>query len=149
MCEDHIGLQRDQFFRDYLRLRPGWRKASVDADIAAFRPSTLFQPLSECREASLRFRIVLGEPHQHADPPHPLALLRARRERPRGSRAAEHRDEPASVHSITSSARTKNDSGIASPIALAVRRLMISCNIVGCSIGKSPGFAPLSILSTN
>jgi hypothetical protein len=34
--------------------------------------------------------------HEHADAPHPLArLLRARRERPRGSRAAEERDELA------------------------------------------------------
>jgi hypothetical protein len=73
-----------------------------------------------------------------------VSLLRARRERPR-RRAAEQRHELAPPHSITSSARTKNDSGIASPIALAVRRLMISSNIVGCSIGKSPGFAPLSI----
>jgi hypothetical protein len=89
MCEDHVGLQRDQFFREYLRLRANQRKASVDADIAAFRPSTLFQPLPECREASLCFRIVLGEAHQHTDPPHSLGLLSARRDRPRGNRAAE------------------------------------------------------------
>jgi len=44
--------------------------------------------------------------HQHADPPHALALLRARRERPRDRRAAEQRDELATLdHSITSSAR--------------------------------------------
>src|SRR5258707_257712 len=118
MCEDHIGLQRDQFFRDYLRLRPGWRKASVDADIAAFRPSTLFQPLPECREASLRFRIVLGEPHRHADPPHALGLLCAYRERPRG-RAAEQSDEVAAPHSITLSARRTSPTGTSCPIARA------------------------------
>jgi len=33
--------------------------------------------------------------HQHADPPFPLGLLCPRRERPRGSRAAEQRDEVA------------------------------------------------------
>jgi len=33
--------------------------------------------------------------HQHADTPHPIRLLRARRERPRRSRAAEQRDELA------------------------------------------------------
>jgi hypothetical protein len=33
-------------------------------------------------------------------------LLRARRERPRGCSAAEKRDEIATVHSITSSAKT-------------------------------------------
>jgi hypothetical protein len=36
-----------------------------------------------------------GEVNEHADAPHPLALLRARRERPRSRRAAEKRDELA------------------------------------------------------
>jgi hypothetical protein len=40
-----------------------------------------------------------------ADAPHSLALLRARRERPRNRRATEERDELAPLHSITSSAR--------------------------------------------
>jgi hypothetical protein len=48
---------------------------------------------------------------------------------------------------ITSSARNKIDSGIFSPRALAVRRFTISTNLVGCSMGSSAGFAPLSILS--
>src|SRR6516165_3957527 len=39
-------------------------------------------------------------------------LLRARRERPRDRRAADKRDELAARHSITSSARSRNDSGI-------------------------------------
>jgi hypothetical protein len=38
-------------------------------------------------------------------------LLRARRERPRGRRAAEKRDELAAVHSITSSARASTLGG--------------------------------------
>jgi hypothetical protein len=120
MCEDHVGLQRDQFFREYLRLRANRRKASVDADIAAFRPSTLFQPLPECRKASLCLRIVLGEAHQHADPPHSVGLLCARRERPRCGSAAEQRDELAAFHSITSSARTSNVLGMVRPRAFAV-----------------------------
>jgi hypothetical protein len=52
-----------------------------------------------------------------------LSGLRARREGPRGSRAAEKGDELASPHSITSSARRRNDSEIVSPSALAVVRL--------------------------
>ena len=36
-----------------------------------------------------------GSVHEHADAPHPLGLLRARRERPRRRRAAEQRDELA------------------------------------------------------
>jgi len=35
------------------------------------------------------------------------------------------------------------------PSAFAVFRLIRSSNRVGCSIGMSAGFAPLSILSTN
>jgi len=51
----------------------------------------------------------------HADAPHPLALLRARRERPR-SRAAEQRDElAATAHSITSSASESKLSEIVTP----------------------------------
>jgi|SRR6266540_6140702 hypothetical protein len=46
-----------------------------------------------------------GKRSEHAEPPHALRLLRARRERP-SRRADEERDEFASVaHSITSSAR--------------------------------------------
>src|SRR5262249_50036597 len=51
-------------------------------------------------------------------------------------------------HSITSSARSKNESGIVRPSALAVVRLMTSSNLVGCSTGMSPGLAPRRILST-
>jgi hypothetical protein len=40
--------------------------------------------------------------HEHADAPHALRLLRARRERPRRCRAAEQRDELATFHRITS-----------------------------------------------
>ena len=35
-----------------------------------------------------------------------------------------------------------------SPSALAVLRLMTNSNVVGCSTGRSAGFAPLRILST-
>ena len=50
-------------------------------------------------------------------------VLRARGERPRGGRTADERDELAPVHSITSSARSRNDSGIVSPSAMARSRL--------------------------
>jgi len=61
MCEDHIGLQRDKPFREHLHLRAVRRKAIVNTDIAAFRPSALLEPLPECREPGLSLRIVLGE----------------------------------------------------------------------------------------
>src|SRR4029077_9889888 len=52
-------------------------------------------------------------------------------------------------YSITSSARSRNDSGIIRPSALAVVRLRTNSNLVGCSTGISPGLVPRRILSTN
>ena len=43
----------------------------------------------------------------------------------------------ACAHSITSSARSSSDCGIVRPSVFAVFRLMLSCNFVGRSIGKS------------
>src|SRR5262245_49878960 len=79
-------------------------------------------------------------------------LLRARRKRPRDSRAADQRDELAAfharAHSITSSARSKIPVGSSTPIALAVLRLTTNSNFVACSTGRSVGFAPLRIFAT-
>ena len=79
-----------------------------------------------------------------------ISLLRPRRQRPpRSRRAADERDELAAVvHSMTSSARVRKDSGIVNPRAFAVVRLTTRSNLVGCWTGKSPGFAPRRILST-
>jgi hypothetical protein len=52
------------------------------------------------------------------------------------------------LHSITSSARASSVGGISRPSALAVIRLMTRSNLVGCSTGRSAGFAPRRILST-
>src|SRR5262245_14730566 len=72
---------------------------------------------------------------QHTDAPG--QLLRMRRERPRGH-AAEQRDELAPTdHSITSSASASSLAGTSRPSILAVLRLMISSNLVGCSTGRS------------
>src|SRR5262249_2052598 len=81
-----------------------------------------------------------------ADPSHTLGLLHARRERPHRS-SAEQQYELAPLHSITSSARAMSVGGISRPIALAAFKLMINSNLVGCSTGKSAGFAPLKTLS--
>jgi len=51
-------------------------------------------------------------------------------------------------HSITSSASTRRLCGTSSPSALAVVRLTARSNLVGCSIGISPGLAPRRIWST-
>src|SRR5262245_46426027 len=125
----------------------GGSPAIVDPHITTDGPARLLQPLQECPDACLRFRIVRGEVREYANALH-ARPLRARRQRPRGRRAAEQRDERAAFHSITSSARASSDGGIVSPSAFAVLRLMISSKIVGCSIGRSAGFAPLRIRST-
>ena len=71
-------MQRDQLLRERLMLVcDGARKASVDADIAALRPSKLVEPLPERREPRLQVRIVLGAAEQHADAPH-VTVLRTR-----------------------------------------------------------------------
>src|SRR5262249_54031202 len=84
---------------------------------------------------------------QAADAISPPGFLRARRERPR-SRAAEERDELAPSHSITSSATSSRSRGISRLSDLAVLRLMTSSYLVGCSTGRSAGFAPCKILPT-
>ena len=63
--------------------------------------------------------------------------------------ATESREECAPMlYWITSSARPSSDGGIVRPRAFAVFRLMTRSNFVDCSTGRSPGFAPLKILST-
>src|SRR5262249_50276688 len=81
-----------------------------------------------------------------ADAYHLWLLLRARRERPRGYRAAEQRYELAApYHSITSSARASSDGGTSTPSALAVERLITNSNLLDWTTGKSAGLAPCRI----
>src|SRR6266700_2974949 len=65
--------------------------------IAAGHPPGIFQSLSERIGAQLSLRVALNVLHHHRDPPQPLALLRARRERPRRCTAKES-DELAAFH---------------------------------------------------
>src|SRR6266536_564804 len=51
-------------------------------------------------------------------------------------------------HSILLSARSRTDCGIVMPSALAALRLTTSSKFVGCSTGRSAGFAPLRMRST-
>src|SRR5258708_7810585 len=75
-------------------------------------------------------------------------LLRTRGERPSNGSTSGKRDDPPPLHSITSSARESSVGGPSRPSALAVFKLITSSNLVGCSTGRSAGFAPLKILST-
>src|SRR5262245_40111928 len=75
-------------------------------------------------------------------------LLRARRKRPRGRRAAKKGDEVAPLHSITSSARARSVGGTSRPSVLAVVRLMTNSKLVACTTGRSAALAPLRMRPT-
>jgi hypothetical protein len=108
--EDDIRLEHDEFICE-ARDRCGIVRCSpapVDTNVAALDPTKTSKRFPKCSDEALALPVTLRKSHQHADPSHPLRLLRARRERPRGRRAAEERDEIASFHSITSSARASS-----------------------------------------
>src|SRR5262249_27367483 len=89
-------------------------------------------------------RIRTGEGYVQKANHRQRRLLCARRERPRGHRAAEKRDElAASDHSITSSARASSVGETSNPSARAVTRLMTNSNLVACTTGRAAGFAPV------
>src|SRR5262245_40647715 len=115
----------------------------INPHIVAVGPAQFLQPLLECHEAHLVVLIVRGQRREHADAPHPLGLLRARRKRPRCRCAADERYERAAVHSITSSARAMTVGGTVRPRLLAILTLISNSKVVGCCMGKSVGFAPL------
>src|SRR5262249_17968765 len=147
--QDDLGRERDQFGRVFthgvgLAVAP----AVVDADVLPDSPARLRQALRECRQTGLCFGIFRGIRCEHADAAHPVWLLRVRRERPRRCRAAEQRDERATFHSITSSARASSASGTFNPSFFAALMLMTSSNLVGDWAGKSAGFVPRKIRST-
>src|SRR5262249_20633112 len=146
--QDDVGGERNQFRRVFASAGSVRSPASVDARIAALGPAQLLQRLYERRGASLPFGTVSGKVHEHADATNPIGLLRARRERPRGCRAAKKEGELAPPnHSITSSARASSVGGTCRPSALAVLRLITSSYLVGACTGRSPGFSPFRMRS--
>ena len=58
-------------------------------------------------------------------------------------RKDQSRDEFPTSHSIKRSASPSNCDGTVTPSAFAVPRLMMKVNLVGCSIGRLPGWVPL------
>src|SRR5262245_39768362 len=83
------------------------------------RPNPMLQARPKMQNLRLPLRIACVRAPQHAETPHPIGLLRARRERPR-RHAAEERDALAACQSITSSARASMVSGTVRPRVLAV-----------------------------
>src|SRR5262245_13440806 len=152
VTNNYVRLQCDQRLRE--SLDPGGiagGPAMIKSKVAALHPSQFLQRLMERLHHRRRFQVAFANGRQPAEAPPALALLRARRKRPRRS-AAEKRDELAPLqlrdHSITSSARSRMDVGNAIPKLFAVLRLITSANFVGNSAGSSAGLAPRSTLAT-
>src|SRR5262245_6761016 len=90
---------------------------------------------------------IVRQPPNSGDLPGLLGLASERR---REDAPTHDADERSPVHYwMISSALTRKDCGIVSPRALAVFRLITNSNLVGCSTGRSPGFAPRRILSVS
>jgi hypothetical protein len=80
MRQDDVGRERGQLRRvpaNFAGIAGG--PARLDADVAANVPAQQRQPLQKRADADLKLRIVRGSRQQHADAPHPLDLLGARR----------------------------------------------------------------------
>src|SRR5262245_11157153 len=106
------------------------RKELRASDQRAFSPSfrsRLFAPLRDKVTSSAQPLVPSGQPS--------VSIL------------TEPRDELAPFHSITSSARASSVGGTSRPRALAVVRLIMRSNLVGCRIGRSAGFSPLRRLN--
>ena len=143
---NYIDLEPDELGRDLsVALGASLRPAILDSDGATLGPTEFAQPLHEssspCTPDRSRRRA------QEPDGRH--LLLRVRRKRPSGRRAADQPNELAPPHhSITSSARASSVCGTVRPSAFAVLRLITSSYLVGACTGRSAGFSPLRMRST-
>ena len=111
--------------------------------------------------ADLGHALLLSQTHRDAALRRPTFAVSGRRAsnasiRSAGLRGSASQREQLGVHgtpedhgySITLLARTRNDGGSVRPRARAVLRFTVSEISVGCSTGRSAGFAPFKILST-
>ena len=110
-------------------------------------PRQSLASFSPCRECGHHFHVSSGDAPLEKPNHRHRCLLRACRHRPAPPRRRAAYELPP-PHSITSSARASSEGGSSMPSALAVRRLMTSSNLVGCSTGMSLGLAPRRIRST-
>jgi hypothetical protein len=119
----------------------------LDDNVFSFDVPQLAQSPTKCIDAD---RVTGSRPTAEKSYPRDFGwLLRSGREWRTENGSARDGDERSPIHhSITRSARSSSDCGIVRPRALAVFKLMTNSNLLGCSIGRSPGFAPLRILST-
>src|SRR5262249_55404603 len=120
-----IGCERDQLCYVFLNeIRIALRDTQLHLRVAALDPSRLLKLVPEGSETSHCFWFIRGQREQDTNPPHPLGLLRSRRQRPR-RRAAKDSDECAPFHGgapqDSEDANYHTTLGAVAPIA-AVRR---------------------------
>src|SRR5262249_31220561 len=143
-----VALNRRRFSLGLPLLAAG--AAAPQEVVAAKAPSRDEAPIVKLNT----FRAKLCRKHAHARDiaTRPIEanrrLLRACRQRPNCCRATEKRDEIATLHSITSSARASKVGGTSMPSAFAVLRFNTSSNFVACSTGRSAGLIPCRVLCT-
>src|SRR5215831_11803280 len=115
-------------------------------------------PAANARRAR-GYSVLWGPEHDYPNARDLLCGLRLNSRWPDEETKGERRDEEEAAGKagnerasrdrwITSSARASSDGGMVRLSALAVLRLITSSNLVGCSIGRSAGLAPLRVLST-
>src|SRR5262245_37709634 len=143
--EDNVHLALDQFARQTPE------PLDIPLRIAIFEHDRPGLDVPEFPQGPAKS--VYGEPltwdeTQDADPGWRPGLLRFSGKRPGECAQRQPTEEGAPVHSTTWSARSRTDSGMVRPKALAVLALITNSNVVGSSTGRSAGLAPLRILST-
>jgi hypothetical protein len=102
---DRVGRKSEQLGRiiaNYRGCTVG--PAGFDPYVLTIDPTQLLQRLNKSCVVGARFRVIHG--HKYSNPPHPLALLGSRRQRPSRSSAGQ-RDEAASPHSCPPEAQNK------------------------------------------
>src|SRR5262245_13827443 len=98
--QNTIGLESNQLSRECSNAIDFAIPPAVHDPSVATRPSEPLESLPESTHLRLSVGVGLGEPRQHADPPHTFGLLRPCRERPPHHRTAHKRDELASLQPI-------------------------------------------------
>jgi hypothetical protein len=145
---DHIDVQPNERVHDPRdALRSPFPPSLLEGDVPSLHVAQVAQPVTKRLEQHPG-RIWKGPPDD-AD----LWDLRDRLGLGAKRSGEEHRTRPSEEcppvnHSITRSARSSTDCGTVRPNARAVLRLITSSNLAGRSNGRSPGRAPLRILST-
>ena len=143
-CDD-LNIQPDQLCRETgqaLQLSLG--KTVFDNEVLPLNPSLIAKALAKGLQKHLG-----GTTRSQIPDARDLARLLLRESSHARRRQSEccKSDELPPPHSITSSARARRVGGKRSPSKSAALRLTTSSILVGCSTGRSDGFAPLKIRS--